>query len=760
MKYLLSWACKHLKINSWQELGSIEEIIQKLTLHVAEIADYQIINYQNTKIAFATIINNSVDICLAQYNDEKKVISLPPRKDAEKGLVYLIIQQEDNRYRFATMKDLYAESKNHLIGALYGNVTDHIQYFKNIKKQIDYSIKIDNTSINNRPDLFSHRGLARELGLLFNIPLIAESEILYNKKNIKKQAIKENKLFTVSSSSVIGAVAASGKFNEKESLLSYILNIVPLDITPHSYLIDLSNYIMLDTGQPMHIFDKQKTKECLNFTDSAKGSLECLDNTIIEIEKKHTVITSNNEIHSLAGIIGGRKTCVDIKTKEIIIESAALTKETISHSTKQYHKKTESAIRNEKGSSHNAIEFAILRFLKLINSDFSFDVLEYQSFKKNTIDEGTPKIPLSLEYTDKIIGTKVETATIEKILSALGFSFTKNKSSEFLDIEIPWWRKDINNQADIIEEIVRHIGYDSLPLIPPQLPCKTTLKNNFIENIKKNTTLLTLAQEIISYGIGNEEQKNRWSFISNQEQIVLKNPYSDRQKYMANSFLPGFLDIIYKETQKGTASLSLFEINPLWHIKDLIKKEELFYTLCIYEQNNEYNFYEKSQVVKKIFYDIGYDFYFIPVDDIYLRHNLFSGIAAHIYYDDVNIGMCGFIDPLKIYKENKKSCSIFAAEINLETVTSLKKTALTNSKYPFFDISILIHKTVKIAFLLTQLKVAFGSIMHTKIIDWFETAEWNEHRSITVRIFLMNNSMNELYSEIKEYLIERNCIIR
>jgi phenylalanyl-tRNA synthetase beta chain len=761
MKYLLSWVCKHLSINSWQELGTIEEIIEKLTLHVAEIAHYQSINYNQHKIAFATIINNDTDICLAQYNDEKKVINLPPRKDAEKGLVYIIIQQEDNRYRFATMKDLYSESKNHLISGLYGNVEDHIAYLKHIKKQTDYVIKIDNTSINNRPDLFSHRGLARELALLFNKKIIPESDILFNRKNIKKQQNQDNKLFTINSGSVESAVAVSGHFNERESVLSYLLDLVPLDITPHSYLIDLSNYIMLDTGQPIHIFDKQKTKEVLHFTDSTKGTLECLDNTTIEIEKKHTVITGSNGIYSLVGIIGGKNTSVDIRTKEIIIESAAIKKESIINSAKLYHKKTESVIRNEKGSSALAIEFAILRFLKLMNLDFKFDISHYQFFKKNNDNEIIEKIPLSLKYVEQVIGISIESTKIEKILSSLGFLVSKSENLlGIITIEVPWWRKDIINQDDIIEEIVRHIGYDSLPLTPPQLECKYIVKNNLIETIKNNTILLTLAQEIISYGISNEEQKNKWSFTPYQEEILLKNPYSERQKYMASSFLPNFLDIIHKEIQKGITHLSLFEINPLWHIKDSIKKEELYYTLCIYEHTNEYNFYEKSQIIKKIFYDIGYDFYFMPIDQLYLKHNLFSGIAAHIYYDTINVGICGFIDPLKIYKENKKNTPIFAAEINLDILSSLKKTPLSNNKYPSFDISLLIHKTVKIASLLAQLKIAFGSIMHTKIIDWFETVEWNEHRSITIRIFLMNNNMNELYTEIKEYLIERNCIIR
>jgi len=760
MKYLLSWVCKHLQIDSWQELGSIEEIIQKLTLHVAEIADYQIANYNHNKIAFATIINNNIDICLAQYNDEKKVISLPPRKDVEKGSLYLIIQQEDNRYRFANMKDLYSESKNHLVGAIYGNINDNIAYLKNIKKQTDYIIKIDNTSINNRPDLFSHRGLAREIALIFNKKLISESDILFNKKNIKKQNAKENKIFSINSASVIGAIAATGIFNERESLLSYVLNIVPLDITPHSYLIDLSNYIMFDTGQPIHIFDKQKTKEVLCFDDSTKGSLECLDNTTIEIEKKHTVITSNHKIESLVGIIGGRNSSVNIKTKEIIIESAFLNKEAIINSSKYYHKKTESAIRNEKGSSFDAIELALLRFLKLINIDFTFNISEYQFFKKNSENEKHHKISLSLLYVEKVIGIEMQIDIVEKILSNLGFLISKNELQNSIEIITPWWRKDIINQDDLIEEIVRHIGYDALPLTPPQLLCKPIIKDNFIEHIKNNTILLTLAQEIISYGISNEELKSKYDFVAYNPEIILKNPYSDRQKYMASSFLPGFLEIIHKESQKGIRNISLFEINPLWHIKDSIKKEELFYTLCIYEESNQYNFYEKSQTIKKIFYDIGYDFYFMPINESELKHNLFSAIAGHIYYDEINIGICGFIDPLKTHKENKKNAAVFAAEINLDALSVLKKTPLNKNKYPFFDISILIHKTIKIASLLSQLKIAFGCIMHTKTIDWFETAEWKEHRSITVRIFLMNNSMRELYSEIKEYLTERNCIVR
>lgn len=761
MKYLLSWVCKHLKINSWQELGAIEEIVKKITMHVTEVASWRQINYTQNKIAFATIIDSNSDICLAQYNDEKKVINLPPRKDAEKGLVYIIVQQDDNKYRFATMKDLYAESKNNLMSALYGNASDNLSYFKKIKKQDDYIIKIDNTSINNRPDLLSHRGLARELGLIFNKKMLLESEVLFNKKNIKKQNIKEDSIFTVHSDLLVGAAALTGGFHERQSFLSYILDMTPLDITSHSYLIDLSNYIMLDVGQPIHIFDKQKIQGVFNFVDNIKGSLEGLDNITIDIDKNHLVIAENNEIHSLVGIIGGKNTAVSMKTKEIIIESAAVKKEAVIHSAKWFKKKTESVIRNEKGSSVEAVEFAILRFLKLINTDFFFDVLQYQFFNDAKKECILIKIFLSLPYLEKVIGIRVDCAIIEKIFIFLGFLLIRNEYDlQILEVGVPWWRKDINNEDDLIEEVVRHIGYDALPVVSPKLEFKGIIKDNFIEKLKNNTIILTLAQEIVSYGISDEEKKNKWSFIANNQEVSLKNPYSDRQKYMVSSVLPNFLDTIHKEVQKGITSVVLFEINPLWHIKNNDIKEELYYTLCFYEENDEYDFYKKSQVLKKIFYDLQYDFYFIPINESMLKHNLFSDIAGNIYYENTIVGICGFIDPLKIYKENKKAGILFAVEINLALLKSLKKVLLLNHKYPSFDISILVKKTIKIASILIQLQIAFGGIMHIKIIDWFESKEWFEERSITIRIFLMNNNINELYTEIKEYLIERDCVIR
>ncbi len=760
MKYLLSWACKHLNINSWQELGTIEDIIKKITTHITETANYQCIDYSESKIAFATIINNDTDICLAQYNDEKKVINLPPRKDAEKGLTYIIIQQDDKKYRFAAAKDLYSETKNHLLGAIYGNIEDNINYLKKIKKNIDYVIKIDNTSINNRPDLFSHRGLARELSLLFNKKLILESEIFFNIKNIKKNNKKENKLFDINSSTIEGIAAITGDFQEKNSLLSNIFDITPIDITSHSYLIDLSNYIMLDIGQPLHIFDKQKINTPLNFTDNIIGEMDCLDHTTIKIEKKNNVIENDNKIISLVGIMGSKYNSVTLKTKEILIESVFIKKEIISQTYKQHNKKTESAIRNEKGSSINAIEAAILRFLKLININFKFEITNYQFFSKQNNDE-KKKITLSLLYTNKVIGMPIELYKIERIFLNLGFIIIKNNTNLCqIEIEIPWWRKDISNEDDLIEEIVRNIGYDSIPLTPPLLECRGTIKNNLVDDIKNNTILLTNAQEIISYGISNEEQKKSWGFESNSKEIILKNPYSDRQKFMASSFLPNFLDIIYKETQTSTNNISLFEINPLWNIENNEPKESLFFTFCNYNQNNEYNFYQHSQIIKKIFYQAQYYFDFTPIESNQLKHNLFSKISGHIYCENKIVGICGFIDPIKINKQIRKGGAIFSTEINISLLNSLQKTSISDHKYPYFDISLLINKNIKIISILNQLKIAFGGIMHTEVIDWFETKEWNDCRSVTIRIFLMNNDINELYNEIKQYLIERECIIR
>lgn len=179
------------------------------------------------------------------------------------------------------------------------------------------------------------------------------------------------------------------------------------------------------------------------------------------------------------------------------------------------------------------------------------------------------------------------------------------------------------------------------------------------------------------------------------------------------------------------------------------------------QKKNNYNFYEYASIIKNIFKSIGYNINFKSVlDEKEKRHNLYTNIAAKISYHHTSIGIAGFIDPLKIYREFKKEGECFSAEINLTKLFSQTKVIFHEKEYPFFDVSFLLKKIKKVDTVIQQVKIAFGEIVEIICIDWFEQSEWESLRSVTIRVYTMNEDLKELEKSVKEYLEKRSIEIR
>lgn len=759
MKYLLSWVCQHLEIENWQTLGTIEEIVTKISLHTAEISSYKFISYDELEMGIAKIINVTDSLCIAQYNDQEKIINLPTGIPVQEGFSYVVILTEQKRYRFATMKDFHSELKNHMLSPIYGETKDNIAFLEALKKHQDYILTIDSVSIGHRPDLFSHRGLARELAILFDQKLKQEKEIYYNiplfNKNRESSKQKSKLLIKNKAKNIESFAALEIKLNETPSILEQLVNLSCLDTTGHSFLVDTSNYVMFDIGQPLHIFDREQIKS-LTFKDDIEGEFLGLDNAKMIIKPGNIVLEDENKsIASLVGIMGGKNTEVSLKTKEVLIESVCLKKETIKKTIKLYGKKTESAIRMEKGTALKAPQFALQAFLQIVKKHQQIGHFEAQLEYKT--EQFEPElIILPKEDINKIIGISIAEKFILHILEKAGCIVQNNEDN--FTIKTPWWRVDLHDTDNIIEEIARFFGYDNIPLIAPAVKTKITKKDSFIQNLKKQTVSLGKAQEIFSYGIANQEVKKAWQ-IKNEHEVILKNPYNDRLSTLTTNYLSNLLEIANKELKLGITESRFFEINPIWQYQLEKITEELTYTFLGYSEQKERDFYFYKDIIKNIYKSFGYELSFRtqPLGE----NQYYSKINSNIYLDNILIGTCGFLDPLLTYKNLKSVFLFFGCEINLSLLLEQEKNNnRCKENFLSFDISCLILKTEKTENLEELLKVAFGYIAFVKIVDWFESAEWQNMRSVTFRIYVFTQEINSVYKEVKEYLKERVCKIR
>lgn len=750
MKYLLSWVLTHLEKKGLDIFDDVDLLISKLSAHTAETILHKKINYNEKNMGIGIVVSNDKDLCLVNFNNNDKIIQVTPRQNVILGTQYIIIK-ENSTYRFATIEDFGGDKKNYL-PPLFGSIEDNIDYLMKKKKSFDYIIEIENTAINNRIDLFCHRGLAREIAVLYDLELIEESNLLYTGSSI---ALSEN-IFQIQTDKVVSVCAVSATCREVHSYISYVFQLSNLNVTCHSFLIDISNFVMLDIGQSLHVFDSSNINQ-LYITTKASGLLSCLDNTTIEIDKGVLVITDqNHDIKNLVGIIGGISSAVTENTKNIIIESTAITPDIIRSEAKFYNKKTESALRNERAAIPLGPTIAIRRMLKIINDYHTIKIHEKQFFFNDT-DHENRYIDVNTDYINKVLGNNIDSLQMQTILKKLGCQIIQSNLNSF-KIRIPWWRQDLNNLDDIAEEIIRIIGFENIVLKVPQLPCQYKKYDNKRYILKKLTSLLASSHEVFIYGLDNTTINSTWHY-DDKNQVPLINGYSQIQKTLIKSALPSLLNILYQIIAKqGTPSYSLFTLSPIWEY-NLQKNihEKKYYSILFYQEKYQYSFYDYKKKIEQIFcaQNIPLEFYSIQ-DNV--NHNLYTNIASSIYCQGEIVGHCGFINPINFHFATKKRGVVFACEIN---ITNLLSHYIEKKNYEyFFDISIIIEYGLLIEDIIKRIMQAFGNIMDIRVIDWYQSSEWNNQKSVTLRVYTINADISFSYEEIKKYINTQGYNVR
>jgi phenylalanyl-tRNA synthetase beta chain len=236
-------------------------------------------------------------------------------------------------------------------------------------------------------------------------------------------------------------------------------------MSPISAVVDITNYIMLDLNRPLHAYDADKVDRKITVRSSKKGEkFLALDNNNHSLEEGACLITNEEKILGLGGVIGGESSSISLDTKNIFLESALFDPVKISKIAKKLGINSDAKFRFERGVDPNIMEYGLKLAAKIINKlcggKISNVIISGESNFKNK------QIKFNLDKFEKIIGSKISSAEIKKILNNLGFKFKESKNT--YSITIPTWRPDIKEEVDIVEELIRIRGYDKIQLIKPE----------------------------------------------------------------------------------------------------------------------------------------------------------------------------------------------------------------------------------------------------------------------------------------------------
>ncbi|MFA6106498.1 MAG: phenylalanine--tRNA ligase subunit beta [Patescibacteria group bacterium] len=450
----------------------------------------------------------------------------------------------------------------------------------------DVLFEVDNKSITNRPDLWSHVGVAREIAAFLNARLTKKAEEINSalsgqksgKLKIKtddklaviKVAVEDKKLAPRYMALAMGGI----KIGTSPDWLSQRL--VAAGVRPINNIVDATNYVMLDIGQPMHAFDlaklepdlnKKEIFECyINVRKAKKGeTITTLDGKERELNDETLVIADKEKPIAIAGVMGGAFSEISEETDSIVLESANFDFATIRKTSRFFGVRSESSMRFEKSLDPSLAAIALYRVVQLIKEICPSARVISEAVDERNFSQNTGPLEIKLSWIEERIGEAIPEAEVSRILKSLGFAVAKKSSG--LIITIPTWRagKDIAIREDIVEEVARIYGYNKITPAMPEISLNQAPREKARELKKKIRQILAFGArltESYNYSFVSEEQLNKLQ-IDAGSAIRLLNPIAETMNLLAPTLVPNLVENI-KKNQARRERISLFEIGTVY----------------------------------------------------------------------------------------------------------------------------------------------------------------------------------------------------
>ncbi|MBR1890379.1 MAG: phenylalanine--tRNA ligase subunit beta [Clostridia bacterium] len=571
----------------------------------------------------------------------------------------------------------------------------------------------------NRPDCNSVVGIAREVCAIFG-KKFREADLSYktvgeNVNNYVNITIATENCFRYT-----GAYIKNIRL--ERSPLWLRSRLFSVGIKPICNMVDITNYILVEQGQPMHAFDYKYLDGHEIVVRQAKSGekIEVLNGQTYELDKDVMVIADKNKPVVIAGVIGGVNSCISDSTKESVFECAVFDLKSVRLTAKKFGLRTDSSARYEKGVNINTPTIALKRALHLVNQLQCGDIVDgiidkVGAQKKIGLSE---KLTLSYSKVNKILGINVEKEKMLAILNGLGIESTI--SGDVLTCVPPYIREDIKNENDIAEEVIRIYGYDvynnvegtmfeNSSITIGQYEPRLTLENG-LKNILVDSGFF----ETLNYSLYSPSAPDKLLLAKDDARrnvIKIANPISEDlstvRTLMAHALL---LDLSYN-LSVGNKDLRLFEVGRVYQPKELPLKElpvennRLSIAVC----ENGYDFYQLKNVIENLLVSTSLDYKLERSKEPYLH----SGVSADIVAKDGKVvGWFGKVhkNVLKNYDINQ---DVYYAELDTDYIASLPEKKYETKEVSKFqpverDIAVVVDENVTNAELVGAIKSACG----------------------------------------------------
>ncbi len=612
----------------------------------------------------------------------------------------------------------------------------------------------------NRSDCLSLYSVSKEIAALFKRKLnIPTYEDLANTNIDFKVGSESN-----NSKAFRARIFKNVTIKESPNWLKNILH--SEGIRSINNIVDIGNYVMLLTGQPVHMYDLDKLpKNELVVKDNIDTKVKALDEKEYQINEGDLVVTSNNIPVCIAGVMGLENVSVTEKTKNICLEVAHFYGPRIRKTSSRLGLSSDSSMRYIKGINLHMMDETLIIATKLIHDLASCNEISYTN-TYDELDKSLKEIKCSVSYINNRLSSNVSKDIILDTLKTLYFDIKEIDEDNFI-ATVPPFRNDIEGKADLSEEIVRYLGFDiittHLPLMETSLGGRS-LNDNKVKIIK-DYLLNQGLYEILTYTLLSEKESKYFNILNKDEPYIIMNPLTEDHKVVRKTLLTSLINTICYNLNYQNKNFGLFEVSNIETKKEnseylaigLVNKKlemDLF-------KSEEYSFYD----LKGYIYNI---FRILNISESRIRLERFNSEEFHptrsalIYLDNKLIGVFGELHPLLKQQFGIKKDHLVIGEINL---TKLLDVRTSNNKFKEFskfpsvnrDYAFYLNDKLTYSDIIKEIKKGSNLIKDIKLFDIYK--DQNGLTSIALTVTLEKDNGSFLANEITDIDLKIKDII-
>ncbi len=629
------------------------------------------------------------------------------------------------------------------------------------EKRGDFVFEIEITS--NRPDWLSIFGIAREVAVITGKKLKETGrfkkadESIEKTVNLEIQDKKDCPLY-------VARILRDVKIGPSPQWIKDRLEL--LGCRSVNNVVDITNYLLFEFGQPMHAFDLDKISGNRIIVRRARAGekIITIDDAERMLNQNILVIADDKKPLALAGIMGGKESEVTFGTRNILLESASFDPILVRRARQAQGLQSESSYRFERGVDLAQVDKVSLRAVELIKS--TSGATKTCFIKKGAGKEKEINVPLIFSDLERILGVSISPLKIRSILSGLGLKVSAVKKNSLL-VKTPSFRQDIKIEEDLIEEIARIYGYDKIPVSLPKVCASVTLRDRRdLSSVIKNILLGLGLDEAVTYSL--TDRRVLFEYGQESSMVEVLNPLSQEQSILRTTLIPGLMRLVAYNLNQKQDCVCFFEIGNIFAGKKEAVDENLNLGIVLSGErkillkentvNDELSICHLKGVIEKLFLRIGIkDYGFTQEKDGTISLLVSSEPLGKVYiFNSAQAGKFGI-----------KNNAVFAAEINLEKLLrkiSLDSIYIPIPKYPNIvrDISFVIKKENSLEKVTALLKEkGLPLLKDLKVKDYYQGKQIPEgYRGLTVSCIygssertLVEEEIAPLDSLIRETLI-------